>query len=78
MTILMHDVKIALQQMYPNVDAHPHTVHELLYAEDTLLIGTESNQIQSYMNVVVDLGATYGLQLNWKRSSYLRRVALPS
>ena len=77
MTILMHDAKIASQQLYPNVEADPYTVHELLYADDTLLIGTESNQIQSYMNVVVDLGATYGLQLNWKKVELLAARCSP-
>ena len=73
----MHDAKVALQQLYPNVEADPYTVHELLYADDTLLIGTESNQIQSYMNVVVDLGATYGLQLNWKKVELLAARCSP-
>ena len=42
-------------------------VHELIYADDTLLIDARGQVVQAYMDAVVSVGAQYGLQINWKK-----------
>ena len=42
-------------------------MHELLYADDTLLIETVSDVAQQFMQAVADAGKTYGLSLNFSK-----------
>ena len=44
--------------------------HDLLYADDTLLMDVRGNTVQQYMNCVGAVGAEYGLQFNWGNSSF--------
>ena len=46
-------------------------VQDLVYADDTLLIGVHGEEIQAYMESVVLMGAEYGLQLNWSKLEVL-------
>ena len=39
-------------------------IHELVYAEDTLLIHSDAQHLQRYMEAVCAQGRTYGLELN--------------
>ena len=39
-------------------------LEELLYADDTLLIGREPAELQRYMDCIATEGRRYGLQLN--------------
>ena len=45
-------------------DSFPNTLRELLYADDTLLIGQDASMIQRYMQIVAREGRKYGLRLN--------------
>ena len=42
-------------------------VHELLYADDTLLIDVDSAVVEAYMHEVSKAGAVYGLLFNWSK-----------
>ena len=64
MTVLMHDAKQDLQVIH-GVDLSSSLLcHDILYADDTLLIDVVSDKLQSYMQCVVDQGRSYGLKLN--------------
>ena len=66
MTVLMHDAKQDLRLIH-NVDLSSSVLcHDILYADDTLLIDVDSDKLQSYMQCVADQGASYGLKLNWQ------------
>ena len=43
-------------------------IHELLYADDTLLIDDSSDTLQKFMEAVKRAGQEYGLALNWKKT----------
>ena len=42
-------------------------INDLLYADDTLLIGCKPHILEKFMAVIADLGKCYGLELNWKK-----------
>ena len=46
-------------------------VHELLYADDTLLIEADEATLEKYMRCVTDCGNKYGLSLNWTKVEVL-------
>ena len=70
MTIIMGDAKRKLsQQSCQLADQIP--VHDLLYADDTLLIDVYGHNIQKYMDAVIEIGGQYGLLINWKKVGIL-------
>ena len=66
MTVLLHDANVLLQQEFPNNETSIEC-NELVYADDTLLIGRDTAYLQAYMNFIAQVGKTYGLSLNWKK-----------
>ena len=67
MAIVMHDATSKLKQMYGDVLITPFLVHDLLYADDTLLFDVHANNVQRYMDVIVHVGGEYGLKINWDK-----------
>ena len=57
MTVMMHDCRA-------NFDEFPEALHEFLYADDTLLMGSDPILLQRYMQMVATEGGKYGLLLN--------------
>ena len=45
---------------------------ELLYADDTLLLGVPSGSIERFLSAVSRAGATYGLELHWGKLQLLQ------
>ncbi|CAE8632912.1 unnamed protein product [Polarella glacialis] len=70
MTVLIKDAKKELEDSGVQLSTSTH-VNELLYADDTLLIDTDSNVVQSYMECVAKAGKRYGLSFNWKKLEIL-------
>ena len=66
MTVLLHDANILLKQDFP-VSPNSVCCDELVYADDTLLIGKDSIYLQTYMHHIAQVGKTYGLSFNWKK-----------
>ena len=66
MTVLLHDAKNLVEQ---KISVSPNSFHcdELVYADDTLLLGTDPVYLQTYMRCIAQVGKTYGLSLNWKK-----------
>ena len=71
MTVLMHDARRELERTSGNVLASGGLVHDLLYADDTLLIDARGDVAQAYMEAVVVVGAQYGLKINWKKVEFM-------
>ena len=66
MTVLLHDANTLL--------VHDHDVHlnhmccsELVYADDTLLVGLDTHQLQKCMECIAQVGGHFGLALNWTK-----------
>ena len=53
--------------MYGDILNTPLLLHDLLYAEDTLWFDVHASNVQKYMDVIIDVGSTYGLKINWKK-----------
>ena len=66
MTVLMRDARRSLQDSGVCLSSGLH-VHEILYADDTLLIEADEATAQRFMEAVADAGAVYGLSLNWSK-----------
>eukprot|EP00973_Karenia_brevis_P011495 1555532-Karenia_brevis.AAC.1 len=64
MTILMSDAR-RLAHSRGAVFPDANQISEILYADDTMLIGTSQSALQIYMESVAEIGATYGLKFNW-------------
>jgi len=64
MTILLGDAREKLRQTY-GVTLPQDCVNELLYADDTLLIGAHGPTIEKYLNCIVHVGEESGLLMNW-------------
>lgn len=45
--------------------------HDLLYADDTLLIDTEEAIVPHHMDIVASLGSGYGLPISWDKVELL-------
>ena len=63
MTVLLHDAKEDFENMQ-GIVSETFVVQDLVYVEDTLLIGVDGDRVQGYMDNVVLMGEEYGLQLN--------------
>lgn len=66
MTVLLHDTATQLQQAFPDSQSGLH-VDELVYADDTLLVGVSSDHVQAYMECIEAAGKNYGLAFNWRK-----------
>ena len=64
MIVLLYDCRRAL----PDTDG----LRELLYADDTLLMGARACDIQLYMDTIATEGKKYGLMLNYDKLELLR------
>ena len=68
MTTLMHDARRKLvEEGWPL--SQELMCHELLYADDTLIIGSNKDVVNAYMLAISEIGRSFGLLLNLKRMS---------
>ena len=67
MSVLMWDAKSDLKYNC-GIELDDELVcHEVLYADNTLLIDCFGTNLQSFMECIADQGKSYGLQLNWDK-----------
>ena len=72
-TVLLHDVDQRLQEERWKVTEPEYIVCEdVLYADDTMLVSSSPAKLQRKLEVVVDEGRRYGLELNWKKALAMR------
>ena len=67
MTILLEDAE---RMFVAEVGAErpPYIVtRDLLYADDTLIIESDAQRAQRFMHIIAEVGAEYGLTLNWEK-----------
>lgn len=70
---MMHDVDRRLATQGPFPAEHEFVVcGDLLYADDTMLIGSSRSKLQSHLELVVDEGQRYGLEINWAKTVVLQ------
>ena len=64
MTTLLHDSKASFVEEHGQMPSSPFGVDELVYADDTLLVGVNARLIQSLMVHIGKVGRTAGLSFN--------------
>ena len=72
-SVLLHDVDQRLGEQLrerQRVLVEPDYVvcTDLLYADDTLLFSSNVSKLQTHMELLVDEGSRYGLELNWEKT----------
>ncbi len=53
-------------------------VHDFLYVDDALLLDASGERAQQYMDIFIEKGAEYGLQVHWKTVESLAVRCSPS
>ena len=70
MTVLFTDATGEFQSV-SGLDSPPALVHDLSYADDTLILSLKPRQAESFMYRVLDAGRLNGLSLNWQNTEVL-------
>ena len=73
MTTMFQDIDIEIQN-FIGEDNTPEYIasRDILYADDTILVGSPRDQMQYYIDTVVRCARNYGLELNWSKTKLLR------
>jgi hypothetical protein len=71
MSVLMHDARQKLNDDF-GIRFPLDKISDLLYADDTLLVGGEAHVLQKYMDCIIGLGLEYGLELNWSKVEMMK------
>ena len=67
MTVLLRDADALLESRGGRSVSSTNLVRELVYADDTLIIDAEEQDIQKVMECVAECGQHYGLVFNWSK-----------
>jgi len=74
-SVMFHDI-------YKRVELVPEAeyviTNEVLYADDTLLLSSDAGNLQTLLDAVVEEGAKYGLELNWRKTYQMGVSVLPT
>jgi len=70
MSMLMHDATTMVSPACGEA-LRSRSLFDLLYADDTLIVGSDAKFVQEYAAAVEAAGATYGLSLHWGKTQYL-------
>ena len=63
-TVIMHDATGKMQDSFGDILNAPFNVHDLIYADDMLLIDRSSESVPKYMDVVISIGVEYVLEIS--------------
>ena len=68
-TVMLHDVDTRVRfQVSAEVPEPDYIVsRDLLYAGDTLLVSCSAQRLQRHLDLIVDEGLRYGLEMNWDK-----------
>ena len=66
MTVLLHDAR-EIAPEHGVAGTHGPLVHDIVYADDTLIIDTEPAAAQAAMDSIGHVGAEYGMSFNWSK-----------
>jgi len=64
MSVVLQDARGRLANNH-GIDLPADSLSELLYADDTLLLGSNAQATQKYLDCIVEVGHEYGLEMNW-------------
>ena len=72
-TILLYDVDQRMLLESFAVDEPEYIVcNDVLYADDTFLVSSSATKLQDHLNIIVDEGKRYGLELNWGKTFMMK------
>ena len=73
MTIVLLDASKLRGEVGGPLQEKPYiATNELLYADDSMLIGSDASAVQAHLDSVTTVGQTYGLELNVEKTILLR------
>ena len=64
MTVITHDSATSLGGQSRNA-YHVNELFDILYADDTLLLGLDVDHVSEFATAVENIGTTYGMSLHW-------------
>ena len=67
MTALMHDAKGHLLTQHGAQLSKDIVAHDILYADDTLIVDVDCKVVEQFMHSIGEAGAVYGLVFNWSK-----------
>ena len=70
MTVLFHDVHEKTEAGMVGNRPTGATCDEVMYADDTICIATQTRQMNKFIEEIEKLGKDYGLKLNYKNANY--------
>ena len=70
MTVILTDVRCKLSEDDSSNSASG-SCSEVLYADDTLLLGTSAAEAEKQLACIVEIGEEYGLEMNWGKVEVL-------
>ena len=70
MSVLLRDAQDDLSSKY-GISLPHGVISELIYADDTLLVGSHAGTIQRFLHCIIERGQEYGLELNWQKLELL-------
>lgn len=71
MTVLFHDVHNEVDRKIVGHELDVFNMWELLYADDTLLVGTRAREINIMLDAIVRHSAYYNMRLNQSKCEYI-------
>ena len=73
MSVLLSDVDNAVARHFGwSRDAANELIKDILCADDTLLVESDAEVLQTFTNCIVESGREYGLELHWGKTLLLR------
>jgi hypothetical protein len=70
MSVMLGDAQELLLQNY-GIVLSPGEISELIYADDTLLVGMDVGVVEKYLACIVAVGMENGLEMNWQKVELL-------
>eukprot|EP00973_Karenia_brevis_P029025 4003499-Karenia_brevis.AAC.1 len=70
LSVLLYDANVLLKDVH-GINLSMDGCHEIVYADDILLVGDNAQMIQKYMECISQVGRFYGLSLNWQKLEQL-------
>ena len=66
---MFFDIDSKMRDRGDNIEEPPYVVcSDLLYADDTMLVSSNTEKLQALLDYVIGEGARYGLELNWGKT----------
>ena len=78
MTVLFHDVHEITEAGMVGNRPNGATCDEVMYADDTICIATNTRQMNKFIETIEELGLEYGLKLNYKKCELVTTETNPN